>query len=71
MGDSSKTWLKPNLNLVQFEGENQVPSWEKFMSRWTVILTFLGNLTPFPLKISNAILNMNCVPGDSAQLLYW
>jgi hypothetical protein len=33
MGDSSRTWLKPNLNLVQFEGEIQVLSWEKSMSR--------------------------------------
>jgi hypothetical protein len=33
MGDSSRTWLKPNLNLVQFEEAIQVPSWEKSMSQ--------------------------------------
>jgi hypothetical protein len=71
MVDSSRTWLKPNLKLVQSEGENQMPIREKSMSRRTVILTFLGNLTPFPLKTSNATLKMNCVPGNSTQLLDW
>jgi hypothetical protein len=28
MVDSSGTWLKPNLKLVQSEGENQLPIWE-------------------------------------------
>jgi hypothetical protein len=71
MVDSSRTWLNLNLNLVQNEGENQMPSWENFMSLRTVILIFLGNLAHFPLKTSNATLKMKCVPSDSTQLLYW
>jgi hypothetical protein len=32
---------------------------------------FAWQFAHFPLKISNATMKMNCVPGDSAQLLYW
>jgi hypothetical protein len=71
MGDSYEFLLKPNLKLVQNEGENWMPTWGFAMSRWTVILRLLGHFAPFPHKIINATLKMKCVPGDSAQLLYW
>jgi hypothetical protein len=36
-----------------------------------VNLSLTGKFDPFPLEISNATLKMNCVPGNSTQLLYW